>query len=425
MVLHLVTALSGPLGELEQRILDAAPSIERWFRLEWMEHTPPVYSTAALCNSGFKVAALDTDLFPQDWQRLPSAMVPLAVQAMLSVIEKTCPEARNLLIIPELHRCNQADYVRSLGSLRHILQLAGLHVRFGGVEAQHTRALELHAPALGDAQPAVSLTVEPLRWHRQRVGLEGFDPCILLLNNDLHDGIPGIVEELPGQFVLPAVQASWSVRRRSRHFGHHEELSKRLAKLLGIDPWLITALHANVPASDALPHRVQHLQALADAADQLLARIRRKYREYGITHAPSLTLWPDGARVEGSPLCLHDASQVPALLSASPHIAQHTGWLLQEGLQSCERLNEQCVQPLVYMIDRHVIGGFYRGHDCVAGRDSCAHGADHGHDSFTPLPLATPTRNAASAPNRFYIYGVLARLAALAASYEIEATADY
>jgi len=41
MVPHLVTALNGPINELEQRVLDAMSSIERWFRLEWMEeHTP-------------------------------------------------------------------------------------------------------------------------------------------------------------------------------------------------------------------------------------------------------------------------------------------------------------------------------------------------------------------------------------------------
>ena len=36
MVPHLVTALNGPINELEQRILDSMPAIERWFRLEWM-----------------------------------------------------------------------------------------------------------------------------------------------------------------------------------------------------------------------------------------------------------------------------------------------------------------------------------------------------------------------------------------------------
>ena len=45
MVPHLVTALTGPINELEQRIIDSMPATERWFRLEWMEHTPPFYTS--------------------------------------------------------------------------------------------------------------------------------------------------------------------------------------------------------------------------------------------------------------------------------------------------------------------------------------------------------------------------------------------
>ncbi|MEN9419308.1 MAG: glutamate--cysteine ligase, partial [Pseudomonadota bacterium] len=55
MVPHLVTALTGPINELEQRILESTPVIERWFRLEWMEHTPPFYSSVDVRNAGFKL----------------------------------------------------------------------------------------------------------------------------------------------------------------------------------------------------------------------------------------------------------------------------------------------------------------------------------------------------------------------------------
>jgi glutamate--cysteine ligase len=54
MVPHLVTALNGPINELEQRVLDSMPAIERWFRLEWMEHTPPIYTSVDIRNAGFK-----------------------------------------------------------------------------------------------------------------------------------------------------------------------------------------------------------------------------------------------------------------------------------------------------------------------------------------------------------------------------------
>ena len=92
MVPHLATSLTGPINELEQRILDSMPAIERWFRLEWMEHTPPFYTSVDIRNAGFKLAPVDTNLFPGGWNNLTENMLPLAVQAAMAAVEKICPE---------------------------------------------------------------------------------------------------------------------------------------------------------------------------------------------------------------------------------------------------------------------------------------------------------------------------------------------
>ncbi len=44
MVPHLTTALTGPVNELEQRIIDSTPAIEHWFRAGVDGATPPFYS---------------------------------------------------------------------------------------------------------------------------------------------------------------------------------------------------------------------------------------------------------------------------------------------------------------------------------------------------------------------------------------------
>ena len=62
MVPHLVTALTGPINELEQRVLESMPAIERWFRLEWMEHTPPFYTSVDIRNAGYKLVDLTIGL---------------------------------------------------------------------------------------------------------------------------------------------------------------------------------------------------------------------------------------------------------------------------------------------------------------------------------------------------------------------------
>lgn len=132
MVPHLITALTGPINELEQRIIDSMPAIERWFRLEWMEHTPPFYSSVDIRNSGFKLAPVDTNLFPGNWNNLTDQMLPLAVQATMAAIEKICPEARNLLIIPENYNRNPS-YLSNLAQLQRIFKMAGLNARLGSI----------------------------------------------------------------------------------------------------------------------------------------------------------------------------------------------------------------------------------------------------------------------------------------------------
>jgi glutamate--cysteine ligase len=99
--------------------------------------------------------------------------------------------------------------------------------------------------------------------------------------------------------------------------------------------------------------------------------------------------------------------------------------IIQEGVITHEQINAAVAEPVVYMMDRYVVGGFYRVHaDRGIDENLNAPGA-----SFVPLAFAESTRlpqpgqkPGASAPNRFYMYGVIGRLAMLAASYELEAT---
>ena len=132
MVPHLSTALSGPLLDLERRILEAQPAIEYWLRTQWLEHTPPFYSSVDLRNSGFKLAPVDTNLFPGGFNNLNPDFLPLCVQATQSAIEKICPEARGVLIVPESHTRNQY-YLQNVVMLSTILKQAGLNVRVGSL----------------------------------------------------------------------------------------------------------------------------------------------------------------------------------------------------------------------------------------------------------------------------------------------------
>ena len=183
---NLKTAMEGPMMEVERAILGDATKIEHWLRLEWQEHTPPFYSSVDLRNAGFKVAPVDTNLYPGGFNNLSAEMLPLAVQAAQSAIEKYCADARNLLLIPENHTRN-LFYLQNVARLQTILTQTGLTVRLGSLNP------ELKEPTRFELPDGSAITVEPLVRNGARLGLAGFDPCAILLNNDLSSGIPDIL----------------------------------------------------------------------------------------------------------------------------------------------------------------------------------------------------------------------------------------
>ncbi len=419
MVPHLITALTGPINELEQRILESLPAIERWFRLEWMEHTPPFYTAVDVRNAGFKLAPVDTTLFPTGFNNLTVEMLPLAVQAAMAAIEKICPEAKNLLLIPG-RQTRSTFYLANLQRLMQIFHQAGLNVRLGTLDPDITQPTEL---ALPDGS---ALTLEPLLRTRGRLGLKDFDPCTILLNNDLAAGVPPVLENLHEQYLLPPLHAGGVTRRRSNHLRAYEEVAKKFAKLLGMDPWLINPMYTRCGEIDFAAAGGR--ETLMAATEALLGKIRRKYKEYGIQEKPFVIVKADAEASGMGVMTVRDTKDLADLGRCTrglPADRPRAEVLLQEGVPTFERVNDAVAEPVVTMIDRYVVGGYYRVN---AGR-----GIDEALDapgaSYVPLAFAESNqlprpgaKPGASAPNRFYMYGVIARLAMVAASYEIEAT---
>ena len=423
MVPHLITALTGPINELEQRVLESMPAIERWFRLEWMEHTPPFYTSVDLRNAGFKLAPVDTNLYPSCFHHLTPEMLPLAVQAAMAAIEKICPEAKNLLLIPE-NRTRNSFYLSNLERLVRIFHQAGLNVRLGTLDETVKAPTQL---ALPDGS---QLVLEPLLRTRGRLGLKGFDPCTILLNNDLSAGTPKVLENLHEQYLLPPLHAGWGVRRKSNHFHAYEELAKKFAKLLGMDPWLINPMFAHCGEVNFLA--AGGAEGVTSKVDALLGKIRRKYKEYGIQERPFVIVKADAGTYGMGIMTVHDAKELTELDRKARESMGHlkdglevTEVMLQEGVPTYERINDAVAEPVVYMIDRYVVGGFYRVHAERGADENLNTPGSH----YVPLAFAESgqlprpgVRPGASAPNRFYMYGVIARLAMVAASYELEAT---
>ncbi len=419
---YLKTALHGALPELEALIIKAMPRIEHWLRGQWQNHKAPFYASVDLRNSGFKLAPVDTNLFPGGFNNLNEDFLPLCVQAAMHAVEKICPHARGALLIPENHTRN-TFYLQNVATLRTILRQAGMNVRIGSLLP------EIGAPTRVETGNGQGLTLEPLVRRGDRLIVDDFDPCVVLLNNDLSSGIPAILQGL-NQVVLPPLHAGWATRRKSRHFAAYDRVVEEFAALAGIDPWLINPYFSTCGQINFQERRGE--DCLAGYVDEMLRDIGEKYREYGIDQEPFVIVKADAGTYGMGIMTVKSSEDVRGLnrkqrnkMAVVKEGLEVTEVLVQEGVYTFEHINDAVAEPVVYMIDHFVVGGFYRVH---TGR-----GIDENLNApgmhFVPLafenPCTAPDPDAAPGcpPNRFYSYGVIARLALLAASIELEATA--
>jgi glutamate--cysteine ligase len=418
MVPNLTTALAGPLLDLERRILERMPDIERWLRTQWQERAVPFYASIDLRNAGFKLAPIDTNLFPGGFNNLNPDFLPLCVQAVQTAVERVCPDARGVLLVPENHTRN-TFYLQNVATLVGILGRAGMRVRIG------TLIPEITAPTPIDLPTGGSLTLEPIHRNGRRVGVDGFDPCLVLLNNDLSAGVPEVLRDID-QPIVPPLAAGWYNRKKSHHFTAYQEVAKQFAAMLGIDRWLIDPFFGVCGEIDFRERAGE--ECLASNVAMVLERIAKKYAEYGISEKPFVIVKADAGTYGMGIMTVRDADEIVGLnrkqrnkMAVVKEGLSVSSVIIQEGVPTFESIDDAIAEPVIYLIDRFVVGGFYRVHT-GRGKDENlnAPGAQFVPLAFETPCMADPNGPVDCAPNRFYAYGVIARLAQLAAAMEVE-----
>lgn len=417
---HLTTALNGPLLQLESVLLDHQSQVESWFRDQWLNTPAPFYASVDLRNAGFKLAPVDTNLFPAGFNNLNPAFMPLCVQAAQAAVERICPRARRILIIAENHTRN-LFYMESLETLREIFEKAGLEARLASVRDDMTEALSVELPS------GRSCEIAPLERDGNRVGIGDFSPCMVLLNNDMSAGIPAILQGLE-QELAPPLEAGWTIRKKSQHFQHYKAVAEAFCEQLDIDPWLVSPLSLQCGEVNFKTRDGQ--ECLATNVSNLLAQIQQKYDEYGIDREPFVVVKADSGTYGMGVMMVKSPDEVTNLnrkqrnkMASAKEGMVVDNVLIQEGVYTFETLGDDnaVAEPVIYMMDHYVIGGFYRVHTSRSNAENLNAPGMH----FEPLAFhqscITPDKADApdAEPNRFYAYGVIARLALLAAAREL------
>jgi len=398
--------------------------VHAWLKT-YEENYTPIYSSVDIRDAGFKIAVVDTNLFPAGFNNLCEHGSEDAVNLFKDAIEKRVPGAKKILIAAEEHTRN-TWYLENIRILQEIIQKAGYEVIIATFFNKEPSFCEQAASAL-ELETAAGKTVKIHCFKRiaDKIKNKETHVDLMLMNNDLMGGIPEALIDA-GIPMFPSVHAGWHSRLKSEHFRHTNELMKEFAQMVGVDPWLFSCLYRVVDHLDV--NKESDRQKLYIQAKELFAEIQAKYTEHQINDKPFIFIKANSGTYGLGVIPIENPEQILTLnsrkrgdLSRDKAAQEVTRFILQEGVPTIHRIDENPSEVCVYQIDNNFVGGFYRYHTGKSPRENlnspggmtfqkmCPHLDKYGKDCGIEHNL-----------NIFDIYRILARIAGVAATREIK-----
>jgi glutamate--cysteine ligase len=393
------------IREIEARIVERRSRIDEWMAAQTSDLKLPFYTSSDLRNAGYKIAIVDTNLFPASNNLCGKSLT-------------TRPNRRGVSSGRFAARSASCSCPRATRATPHVDNVASR----SGCSGPRLRG----APgALGESRRSVSARDERsatygsgarggrLRWRPV--------PDLILLNNDLSAG-RGILD---GSDPITPLEMGWWSRRKNVYFEVLDGILREFAGILEVDPWLLSAI--TDVERDVDFRSSQGLDRLATRIDAVIARSREKYREHGIAEEPFVFVKHNAGTYGMAIITVTSGEEIRQpnrrmrqRMSAGKGNIEVSEVLIQEGVPSIDVINDCPGEPVMYLIGLDLIGGFFRQHCGRSERESLnVAGSTFARLCLRPEGVAAPSSECYQDTCLRTVYGVMAQVATLAAGHEI------
>lgn len=353
---------------LKQLAATHGEEMAAWMNARRMESGAPFYSSVDVRHAGYKIAPVDTNLFPAGFNQLSQAARSRAAARIQARLDRYAgaaqggqvPLLRKILLIPENHTRN-TGYIDNLAALLSILQTAGCTVELGSL-------LATDAPIEVTTSAGAILHEMPIRRDGSLLKTaSGFCPQLILLNNDLTSGLPEILRGV-SQPIAPRPSLGWHRRRKSIHFEAYDKLAHEFAAAFSVDPWLLTTEFHKCGRVNFGER--QGLECVAMGVEKVLHKIRTHYARYGIAQEPYVYVKSDSGTygmgimtVKSGEEMLEINKKIRNKMNVIKEGVQSTEVIIQEGVPTVDAIEGAPAEPMVYLVDGYAVGGAYRVND--------------------------------------------------------------
>ena len=156
----------------------------------------PFYTSVDIRDAGFKMAVVDTNLFPAGFNNLCEHGLADAESLIKKAIRSRVPDASSILIVAEDHTRN-TWYLENVRILQEVIIKAGFSAKIATFFTHDTTLCELGAGAV-ELETATGQMVKVYCFKRvlEEIKQNDADFDMIMMNNDLSAGIPKELKEI-------------------------------------------------------------------------------------------------------------------------------------------------------------------------------------------------------------------------------------
>ena len=408
------------INTIAQKIHLKKSIIDDFFIQKFKTNPAFFYNSIDLRHSSYKISAIDTNCYPAGFNNLSESGKNIAenlVKEFLSSNFSTSP--KNIFIIPENHTRN-IRYLENLAIIVEILQRQKCQVFVA------TYNSEIIAKTVITLENEGSITLYPLQKISGKLAIsdennQNIFADLAILNNDLTNGVPEILSNI-STIISPPIAMGWHQRTKSQHFTIYNQIANEIAKILNLDPWLISSMHDHCEDVDF--KESVGLECLAKNVEKLLKKITEKYLEHNIKDQPYCYIKADNGTYGMAVWSVSNPQDVLEInkkernkMNMLKGSTQTTKVMIQEGIITADKINNNPCEPMIYMNNGNVAQNLFRTND---SRDDHISLNAMGATFYNLENLPQQNNFIDSENNSIIVYELIAKMASLASAIELQ-----
>ncbi len=397
---------------LHSVFLNKETQIQEWFLKKIESKDYPFYCSFDIRESNNKLAPVDANLFPAGFNNICEDDRNTMGDLLKKCTEFKKLDLKNVAIFCEEHTGN-LYYWDNVGALISLFKAEGV-TPFVVLPSLNSEIKTIESAS------GIKIKINKVKVTEEGGALvDGTRVDFIVINNDLSTAFDSWIKDVKvSQF--PPLKMGWHKRRKHAFFKIYNELVNDFSKVIGLDPF-----HLRVETYNYDKFDIEDKKSLAKLSDEIVSfknKLNKEYKEHNVREEPyffvknSFGTYGIGViEVKSAQDVLNWNYKARKKMKATKGGGRFNSVIIQEGIPTSLKVNEVPAEAVIYLLGCGLAGGFLRTHERKSGQDSLnAPGAVFQRMCFSDYEFQKESKMFEN------VYGIIARLGALALSIEIE-----